>query len=67
MDEELSKRLEQVKGTAEAKERLRVLLDVMLGDLEVEEACSRLKISEAEFHELRDRALQEMLNRMEEP
>jgi transposase-like protein len=43
-----------------AKERIKTILRTLSGDLSVEEACSRLGLSETHFHDLRTRALQGM-------
>jgi hypothetical protein len=49
--------VERLDGSAEAKRRLRVLLEVTAGRLRVQEACAQLHISEPRFHQLRDQAL----------
>jgi len=40
-----------------AKDRLKVILQTIAGELSVVDACARLNISEARFHELRGEAL----------
>jgi transposase-like protein len=40
-----------------ARERLKVILATLTGDLPVKEACRRLQISESRFHQLRQQAL----------
>ena len=41
------------EGTAEAKRRLRVILETLGGTKSVKEACAELGLGEARFHELR--------------
>jgi Helix-turn-helix domain len=45
-------------GSDEAKERLKVVLEVVAGRCRVFEACQRLGVSEPRFHQLREEALQ---------
>ena len=45
-------------GSDEAKERLKVVLEVVAGRCRVFEACRRLGVSEPRFHQLREEALQ---------
>jgi hypothetical protein len=47
-----------LEGSEHARERLRLVLDTMAGKLPLEEACRRLDISEARFHEMRSQCLQ---------
>jgi hypothetical protein len=47
-----------LEGSDEAKERLKVVLEVVAGRCRVFEACQRLGISEPRFHQLREEALQ---------
>ena len=48
---------ERVEGSAPAKERLRLILATLAGQMPVPEACERLGLSEARFHELRQECL----------
>lgn len=41
-----------------AKERLKIILQTIAGELSVIDACARLSVSEARFHEMRAEALQ---------
>ena len=45
-------------GSELAKQRLRVVLQTISGELTVPQACARLQLSEARFHELRSACLQ---------
>jgi hypothetical protein len=48
--------VDRLDGSAEAKRRLRVVLEVTAGRLRVHEACAQLGLSEQRFHQLRDQA-----------
>jgi hypothetical protein len=52
------KLVDGLEGSETAKERLRVVLQTIAGELNVPEACARLSVSEARFHELRAEVLQ---------
>jgi hypothetical protein len=54
-----------LEGSETAKERLRVVLQTIAGELSVIEACTRLNVSEARFHELRAEVLQMALQHLE--
>ena len=54
-----------LEGSDAAKERLRVVLQTLAGELNVPEACARLNVSEARFHELRAEVLQMALHHLE--
>jgi len=45
-------------GSEQARERLRVVLEVVAGQCRVFEACERLGVSEQRFYQLREEALQ---------
>lgn len=47
----------RVEGSAEAKERLELILETLSGERSVADACEALGVSEAHFHRLRERAL----------
>lgn len=46
-----------IEASEQAKERLKVLLQTLSGELNVQQACERLKLSEPRFHELRQQWL----------
>lgn len=48
----------KVDGSELAKQRLQVILQTISGELSVPQACERLQLSEARFHELRSEWLQ---------
>jgi len=52
-------------GSEHARGRLRLILDSLAGKISVEDACRRLDISEARFHEMRNEVLQAALHRLE--
>ena len=58
--------VEQLQGSEKAKERLRVILETMTGDLRVQEACARLGICEQRFRQLRAELLQVALGSLED-
>ena len=49
--------VEQAEGSAEAKRRLRVILETVAGLKSVPEACETLGIEEARFYQLRETAV----------
>jgi len=49
--------VERLEGSAKAKERARVVLETLAGELSVQGACERLGVGEAYFHRLRKRFL----------
>ncbi|HEV3257184.1 MAG TPA: helix-turn-helix domain-containing protein [Gemmataceae bacterium] len=49
--------VERLQGSAKAKERAKVILETLAGQLSVQEACSWLGIGEAFFNRLRMRFL----------
>lgn len=55
----------QLAGSPQAKARLQAVLETMQGTLRVQEACARLGVSEARFHELRREILTAALERLE--
>jgi hypothetical protein len=57
--------VERLAGSAEAKQRLRVVLETLTGACRVGEACARLGISEPRFDQLRAQVLQAGLDRLE--
>lgn len=57
--------VDALDGSQRAKERLRVFLETLHGELSVPEACGRLGLHESYFHELRHRWLQSALALLE--
>jgi len=57
--------VKHLHGSAQAKERLRVILETMMGKWRVGEACHRLGICEQRFRQLRGELLQAALERLE--
>ncbi len=55
----------KLEGSAQSKERLRLILETLAGRLRLQEACAQLGISEIRFHQLREAALQAALARIE--
>jgi hypothetical protein len=57
--------VDHLEGSAQAKQRLKVVLETLAGTCRVQEACQRLGISEPRFHQLRARVLEAALERLE--
>jgi hypothetical protein len=57
--------VEHLEGSDKAKERLRVILETMMGKWRVSEACDRLGICEQRFRQLRQELLQAALECLE--
>ena len=57
--------VDKLQGSLEAKERLKVILDTMSGQLRRLQACAELNIGETRFWQLRDQALQGALAAIE--
>jgi hypothetical protein len=55
----------KLEGSALAKERLKVFLQTLAGELTVVQACEQLQIGEARFHELRNEWLQSACSALE--
>jgi hypothetical protein len=49
--------VDQLDGSALAKERLQVVLQTLAGQCRLGEACARLAMSEQRFHQIREEAL----------
>jgi hypothetical protein len=65
MDESFWKLMKELPGSPEAKERLQAVLEELVGELEIEEACKRLQIDQAEFMELKRTVVERMLQSAE--
>jgi hypothetical protein len=50
--------VDRLPGSESARERVKVVLQTMTGELRVQEACEQLQISEQRFDELRIEAIQ---------
>jgi transposase len=50
--------VEQAEGSADAKRRLRVILETVAGLKSVPEACAALGVEEARFYQLREKAME---------
>jgi hypothetical protein len=57
--------VQNLEGSAEAKQRLQVVLETMTGQRRVQEACQVLGIGETRFQQLRHELLQAALERLE--
>ena len=57
--------VEHLDGSRQAKQRLETILETMVGQLTIEEACQRLGIKPAMFHRLRTEVLEAGLARLE--
>jgi hypothetical protein len=57
--------VDKLNGSNPSKQRLRVILQTLAGELSVQEACTILGIKEVRFHQLRQRALQSSLEALE--
>lgn len=49
--------VERVESSEEAKQRLKLILQTLSGEVSVTDACTQLDVSEPHFHRLRERAL----------
>lgn len=57
--------VDNLEGSPQAKERLKVILETIAGTRRVQEACAVLKISEPRFHQLREEAMAAALQGLE--
>ncbi|NJO56016.1 MAG: hypothetical protein HC834_06225 [Rhodospirillales bacterium] len=57
--------VDSTEASDETKQRLKILLQTLSGELSVEQACAQLQISEARFHELRTGWLQSAVDALE--
>lgn len=57
--------IDQLDGAVPTKERLKTILETLLGETRMLEACARLDLGETRFHQLRQTALQAALRALE--
>jgi len=57
--------VDRLAGSEQARERVKVVLQTMTGELRVQEACAQLQISEQRFDELRLEAIQAAVSSLE--
>ena len=57
--------VEQLHGSAQARQRLRVVLETLAGRLRLHEACQQLGIGPVRFHTLRQEVLEAALAALE--
>jgi transposase-like protein len=57
--------VEHLNGSAEAKRRLKIVLETLAGTCRVGEACERLGLSEQRFDQIRIEAMQAGVDRLE--
>ena len=50
---------DRVEGSDQAKERLKLILQTIAGEISIVEACNQLGLSETRFHELRQQWMQD--------
>lgn len=60
-----SELVERFEGSAEAKGRLKAIIDAMTGATTVAEACARLGVGESRFYQIRDEMLEGALASLE--
>jgi hypothetical protein len=61
----IREQVDRLEGSPAARERLRVILANLAGELNVNQACAALGIEESRFFELRQRSLQRWAQAME--
>ncbi len=59
------KLVDRQEGTAEAKLRLKIIIETLSGERTIPSACEVLGINESAFHKLRERHLQESVEGLE--
>src|SRR5437870_12007895 len=57
--------VDQLPGSPQAKDRLKVVLETLAGTCRVQEGCARLQVSEPRFQQLRLQVLEAGLARLE--
>jgi transposase-like protein len=57
--------VQHLAGSAQAKQRLSVVLQTLAGERTVAQACAELGIGESRFHALRNQVLQQTLDALE--
>jgi transposase-like protein len=58
--------VEHLPGSAKAKERVRVILQTMMGELRVQEACAQLDVCEQRIRQLRTAMLEAAIDSVED-
>lgn len=56
---------DKVEGSEQAKERLKVILQTISGEISIPDACKQLGLREARFHELRQEWMQAACSALE--
>ena len=57
--------VDRLEGSPQAKQRLRVVLRTLAGEITIPQACAELGIGESRFHEMRNEILQHTLGDLE--
>ena len=57
--------VDRLEGSPQAKQRLRVILRTLAGEITIPQACTELGIAESRFHEMRTEILQHTLGDLE--
>ena len=57
--------VDHLEGSPQAKERLRIILRTLSGEMTIPQACQELGIGESRFHEMRGEVLQGVLENLE--
>jgi hypothetical protein len=57
--------VEHLEGSSQAKQRLRIILRTLAGELTIPQACAELEVSDSRFHEMRTELLQHTLGELE--
>ena len=57
--------IDKLDGSLQTKERLKTILETLMGPTRMLEACAQLQIGETRFHQLRQVALQAALSALE--
>ena len=57
--------VERLEGSTQAKQRLRIILRTLAGEISIPQACVELGIGESRFHEMRNEILQHTLGDLE--
>ena len=60
-----TKLLDKLPASPQAHDRMRVVLQTLMGEKTIPEACTKLGIGEAMFHRIRDQVLRAGLDALE--